>query len=114
VIRGIGQYKKRKRKRGNTYTIADEQPSTLGVPDFKKGLGLQESIESGCYDRLVRLITWLDDSVGGAHSNWKEARVDHDRVQMPSAAIISKAIQSESDWIFKAIGGSVRKEEWIV
>jgi hypothetical protein len=114
VIRGISQYKKRKRKRGNTYTIADEQPSTLGVPDFKKGLGLQESIESGCYDRLVRLITWLDDSVGGAHANWKEARVDHDRVQMPSAAIISKAIQSKSDWIFKAIGGSVRKEEWIV
>jgi hypothetical protein len=37
--------KKRKRKRENTYTIADEQPSTLGVPDFKKGLGLQESIE---------------------------------------------------------------------
>jgi hypothetical protein len=36
---------KRKRKRENTYTIEDEQPSTLGVPDFKKGLGLQESIE---------------------------------------------------------------------
>jgi hypothetical protein len=35
----------KKRKRENTYTIADEQPSTLGVPDFKKGLGLQESIE---------------------------------------------------------------------
>jgi hypothetical protein len=28
--------------------------------------------------------------------------------------IIGKAIQSESDWIFKAIGGSVRKEDWIV
>jgi hypothetical protein len=37
--------RKRKRKRENTYTIADEQPSTLGVPDFKKGLVLQESIE---------------------------------------------------------------------
>jgi uncharacterized protein YjbK len=37
--------KKRKRKRENMYTIADEQPSTLGVLDFKKGLGLQESIE---------------------------------------------------------------------
>jgi hypothetical protein len=33
------------KKRRNTYTIADEQPSTLGVPDFKKGLRLQESIE---------------------------------------------------------------------
>jgi hypothetical protein len=45
-IHGIGRYKKKgKRKRENTFTIADEQPSTLGVPDFKKGLGLHESIE---------------------------------------------------------------------
>jgi hypothetical protein len=68
----------------------------------------------GRYDRLVRLVTWLEDSVGGAHADWMEARVDHDRVQMPSAVIIGKAIQSESDQIFKAIGGSVRKEDWIV
>jgi hypothetical protein len=39
---------------------------------------------------------------------------DHDRVQMSSAVIIGKAIQSKSDWIFKAIRGSIRKEEWIV
>jgi hypothetical protein len=68
----------------------------------------------GFYDQLVRLITWLDDSVGGAHADRKEARADHDRVQMPSAVIIGKAIQSESDQIFKAIGGSLSKEEWIV
>jgi hypothetical protein len=68
----------------------------------------------GRYDRLVRLVTWLDDSVGGAHADYKEARVDHDGVQMLSAIMVSKAIQSESDWIFKAIGGSVRKEDWIV
>jgi hypothetical protein len=41
----IKKGKRKKRKRENTYTIADGQPSTLGVPDFKKGLGLQESIE---------------------------------------------------------------------
>jgi hypothetical protein len=68
----------------------------------------------GCYDRLIRLKTWLDDSVGGAHADWKEARADHDRVQMSSAVIIGKVIQSEGDLIFKAIGGSVREEEWIV
>jgi hypothetical protein len=68
----------------------------------------------GRNDRLVRLITWLDDSVGGAHADWKEAWVDHDRVQMLSVVIISKAIQSESDQIFKAIRGSIRKEDWIV
>jgi hypothetical protein len=33
---------------------------------------------------------------------------------MLSAVIIGKAIQSESDRIFKDIGGSVGKEEWIV
>jgi hypothetical protein len=68
----------------------------------------------GRYDQLVRLVTWFDDSVGGAHADWKDARVDHDRVQLPSAVIISKAIQSESDRIFKAIRGSIRKEDWIV
>jgi hypothetical protein len=31
--------RKRKRKREDTCTIADEQPSTLGVPDFRKVLG---------------------------------------------------------------------------
>jgi hypothetical protein len=35
------EYKKenRKRKREDTYTTADEQPSTLGVLDFRKVLG---------------------------------------------------------------------------
>jgi hypothetical protein len=33
------EYKKRKRKREDTCTIANEQPSTLGVPDFRKVLG---------------------------------------------------------------------------
>jgi hypothetical protein len=31
--------RKRKRKREDTCTIAKEQPSTLGVPDFRKVLG---------------------------------------------------------------------------
>jgi hypothetical protein len=78
------------------------------------GRDLPKTELSSCYDRLVRLITWLDDSVGGAHADWKEARADHDRVQIPSAVIIGKAIQCESDRIFKAIRGSVRKEDWIV
>jgi hypothetical protein len=68
----------------------------------------------GCYDRLITLITWLDDSVGGAHADWKEARADHDRVQMLNAVIIGKVIQSKGDWIFKVIGGNIREEEWIV
>ena len=68
----------------------------------------------GYYDRLVRLITRLNDPVGGAHADWKEAGTDHDRVQMPSAVIIGKVIQSEGGRIFKVFGGSVREEEWII
>jgi hypothetical protein len=37
LIRGIGREKKKKRrKRKGENTIADELPSTLGVPNFKK------------------------------------------------------------------------------
>jgi hypothetical protein len=32
------------------------------------------------YDRLIEFISRLDDPVGGAHANWKEARADHDRI----------------------------------
>jgi hypothetical protein len=35
--------RKRIRKREDTCTIADEQPSTLGVPDFRKVLGYRSS-----------------------------------------------------------------------
>jgi hypothetical protein len=44
------------------------------------GRNLPETKLPGCYDRLVEFITGLDDSVGGTHSNWKEARANHDRV----------------------------------
>jgi hypothetical protein len=33
------------KKEEDTYKIADEQPLTPGVPDFRKSVGLQESIE---------------------------------------------------------------------
>jgi hypothetical protein len=69
---------------------------------------------TGCYDRVVRLITKLDDSIGGAHADWKEAGADHDRIQMLSAIIIGKVIQSKGNQIFKVFGGSIREEEWIV
>jgi hypothetical protein len=44
------------------------------------GRNLPKTKLPGCYDRLVKLITWLDDSIGRSHANWKEARVNHDRV----------------------------------
>jgi hypothetical protein len=43
------------------------------------GRNLPKTKLLGCYDRLVELITGLDDSVGGAHADWKEARANHDR-----------------------------------
>jgi hypothetical protein len=81
---------------------------------MKMGRDLPKTKLSDCYDRLVRLITSLDDFVGGAHADWKEARADHDRIEMPSAVIIGKVIQSKGNQIFKVFGGSVREEEWIV
>jgi hypothetical protein len=38
------QKRKRKGKREDTCTIADEQPSTLGVPDFRKVLGYRSPL----------------------------------------------------------------------
>jgi hypothetical protein len=35
----------------------------------KVGRNLPKTKLPSCYDRLVKLITWLDDSVGGAHAD---------------------------------------------
>jgi hypothetical protein len=32
------------------------------------------------YDRLVKLITGLDDLIRGAHANWKKAGPNHDGI----------------------------------
>jgi hypothetical protein len=39
--------------------------------------------------------------------------MDHDEVQMPSAFIIGKVIQSKDAWIFKDFRICVRKVDWI-
>jgi hypothetical protein len=44
------------------------------------GRNLPKTKLPGYYNRLVKLITWFDASVGGAHANWKEARANYDRV----------------------------------
>jgi hypothetical protein len=75
---------------------------------------LPEAKLSGCYDRLIELISCLDDPVGGAHVDWKEARANYDRIQMPSAIIISKISQSEGDWVLKNFKISVGKEDRVV
>jgi hypothetical protein len=54
------------------------------------GRNLPKTKLPGCYDRLVRFIAWFDNSVGGAHTDRKQARTDHDGVQMLSAFIIGK------------------------
>jgi hypothetical protein len=62
--------RRKKRKRENTYTIADEQPSTLGVPDFKKGLGLLEFIEvitKHSTEGIHQWPLWLQDEHGGSY-----------------------------------------------
>jgi hypothetical protein len=44
------------------------------------GRNLPKTKLPGCYDRPVKLITWLDNFVGGAHADWKEAGANHDRL----------------------------------
>jgi hypothetical protein len=78
------------------------------------GRNLSKTKLPGCYNRLVEFITWLDDSVRGAHADWKEARANHDRVQMPSAIIIVKVSQSKDDWVLKDFRIYVRKEDWVI
>jgi hypothetical protein len=75
---------------------------------------LPEAKLPGCCDRVIELISWLDDSVGGAHADWKEARANHDRIQMPSAVIIGKISQSEGDRVFKNSRIGVGKEDRVV
>jgi hypothetical protein len=78
------------------------------------GRNLPEAKLPSCYDRLIELISWLDDSVGGAYADWKEARANHDRIQMPSAVIIGKISQSKGDRVLKNFGISVGKEDRVV
>jgi hypothetical protein len=49
----------------------------------------------GCYDRLVKFISWFNDPVGSAHADWEEARTNHDGVQAPGIDIMGKFSQSE-------------------
>jgi hypothetical protein len=75
---------------------------------------LPEAKLPGCYNRLLELISWLDDSVGGAHADWKEARANHDRIHVLSAVIIGKISQSEGERVPENFRISVRKEDRVV
>jgi hypothetical protein len=44
------------------------------------GRHLPETKPPGCYDRLVELITGLDDPIRGTHANWKKTWLNHDGV----------------------------------
>jgi hypothetical protein len=44
------------------------------------GRNLSQTKLPGYYNQLVEFITRLDDSVRGAHADWKEAGANHDRV----------------------------------
>jgi hypothetical protein len=77
------------------------------------GRNLPKTKLPSCYDRLVRFIAWFDNSIGGARTDRKKARTDHDGVQMSSDFIIGKVIQSKGAWIFKDFKICVRKVDWI-
>jgi hypothetical protein len=51
---------------------------------------LPKTMLPGCYNRLVKLIPWLDDPIGSTHANWKKTRPNHNGVQAPGIGIIGK------------------------
>jgi hypothetical protein len=52
------------------------------------GRHLRKTKLLGCYDRLVKFITRLEDPVRGAHANWEKTGPNHNRVKAPSVSII--------------------------
>jgi hypothetical protein len=67
----------------------------------KKEVGrhLRKTELPGCYDRLVKLITRLEDPV---------------RVKAPGVGIIGNVGQSEGSRVLKELGIGIRKEVWVV
>jgi hypothetical protein len=61
-------------------TIRQISSALCQVMKEEVGRNLPKTKLPSCYNRLVRLIAWFDDSVGGAHADWKKARTDHGRV----------------------------------
>jgi hypothetical protein len=57
----------------------------------------------GCYNQLIELISWFDDSIGGTHADWEEARANHDRIQAPSVNIIGEVSQPEGGQLSKIL-----------
>jgi hypothetical protein len=59
-----------------------EQIGSVGCQIMKEEVrrNLPKTKLPRCYGRLIEFISWLDDPIGGAHADWKEARMDHDRI----------------------------------
>jgi hypothetical protein len=45
----------------------------------------------GCYNRLIKLISWFDDPVRSTRADREEARANHDGIQAPDVGIITKS-----------------------
>jgi hypothetical protein len=52
------------------------------------GRHLRKAKLPGCYDRLIKLITRLENPVRGTHADWEKTGSDHDGVKAPSVCII--------------------------
>jgi hypothetical protein len=52
------------------------------------GRHLRKAKLPGCYDRLIKLITRLENPVRGTHANREKIGPNHDRVKAPGVSII--------------------------
>jgi hypothetical protein len=51
------------------------------------GRHLRKTKLQGCYDRLVKLITRLEDPIRSTHANWEKTGPNHNGVKAPSVSV---------------------------
>jgi hypothetical protein len=78
------------------------------------GRHLRKTKLPGRYNRLVKLITRLEDTIRSTHANWEEAGPNHNGVKVPSVGIIGNIGQTEGSWVLEEFGIGIRKKVWIV
>jgi hypothetical protein len=78
------------------------------------GRHLRKTKLPGCYDRLVKLITRLEDSIRGTHANWEKAGPNHNGIKVPSVSIIGNVSQMEGSRVLEEFGIGIREKVWVI
>jgi hypothetical protein len=80
----------------------------------KMGRHLPKTKLPGCYDRLVELITGLEDPIRGTHANWEKAGPNHNGVKAPSVGVMGNIGQSEGSRVLEKFRIGIRKKVCVI